>query len=310
MKKVSVYELKALYRDNMRVFGWKFGSGEKSCVIAGGIRGNEIQQMFICAELVKALKELEKDGKIAKGKSILVVPVINSYSMNIEKRFWPTDNTDINRMFPGYALGETTQRIASGVFAEISGYEYGIQFASNYIPGEFVPHVRIMTTGYEDVDSAKSFGLPYIVLRKPHPYDTTTLHYNWQIWETKSFSIFTNQTETINQKGADEAVQSVLNFLAGKNIIEFSSHKGYNSSIINESDMICVKSNTAGIFQKTTETYKSVKKGELLANILNPIDCSIVEEIKSPISGTVFFTQSKSLAYANAVLFRIIPQGK
>ena len=84
-------------------------------------------------------------------------------------------------MFPGYNKGETTQRIASGVFAEISGYEYGIQFASNYIPGEFVPHVRIMTTGYEDVESAKSFTLPYIVLRNPHPYDTTTLHYNWQI---------------------------------------------------------------------------------------------------------------------------------
>ncbi|MDD5776992.1 MAG: hypothetical protein PUD33_05125 [Treponema sp.] len=144
-------------------------------------------------------------------------------------------------MFPGYNKGETTQRIASGVFAEISGYEYGIQFASNYIPGEFVPHVRIMTTGYEDVESAKSFGLPYIILRNPHPYDTTTLHYNWQIWETKAYSIFTNQTETIDQKGATEAVLNVLNFLADKGIIEFSSHKGYISSIINESDMICVK---------------------------------------------------------------------
>ena len=114
-----------------------------------------------------------------------------------------------------------TQRIASGVFSEISGYKYGIQFASNYIPGEFVPHVRIMTTGYEDVESAKSFGFPYIVLRKPHPYDTTTLHYNWQIWETKSYSIFTNQTETIDQKGADYAVQHVLNFLNEKQILKF-----------------------------------------------------------------------------------------
>lgn len=39
--------------------------------------------------------------------------------MNIKKRFWPTDNTDINRMFPGYDLGETTQRIAAGVFEVI-----------------------------------------------------------------------------------------------------------------------------------------------------------------------------------------------
>ena len=116
MKKVSIYELKSLYRDDMKIYGWKFGSGEKSAVIAGGIRGNEIQQMFTCARLIKSLKEIEKEGKISDGKSILVVPVINPCSMNIEKRFWPTDNTDINRMFPDYNLGETTQRIALAFF--------------------------------------------------------------------------------------------------------------------------------------------------------------------------------------------------
>jgi hypothetical protein len=33
-------------------------------------------------------------------------------------------------MFPGYDAGETTQRIAAGVFEKIKDYEYGIQFAS------------------------------------------------------------------------------------------------------------------------------------------------------------------------------------
>ena len=32
-------------------------------------------------------------------------------------------------MFPGYDLGETTQRIADGIFSQIKDYEYGIQFA-------------------------------------------------------------------------------------------------------------------------------------------------------------------------------------
>ena len=31
------------------------------------------------------------------------------------------------------------------------------------------------------------FGLPYAFIRTPRPYDTTTLNYNWQIWETKAF---------------------------------------------------------------------------------------------------------------------------
>ena len=45
--------------------------------------------------------------------------------LNIGKRFWPLDNTDINMMFPGYELGKT-QRIAKKSFDAISGYDYGI----------------------------------------------------------------------------------------------------------------------------------------------------------------------------------------
>ena len=108
----------------------------------------------------KAVKQLEEEGRIADGHKILILPSINPYSMNIQKRFWSTDNTDINRMFPGYDLGETTQRIADGVFKEISEYQFGIQFTSFYMPGDFVPHVRLMDEGFSDTETAKQFGLP------------------------------------------------------------------------------------------------------------------------------------------------------
>ena len=84
----------------------------------------------------------------------MVIPSVNHYSMNVGKRFWPSDNTDINRMFQGYNLGETTQRIAAGLFEAVKGYEYGIQLASFYIPGDFVAHVRMMDTGYQNASLA------------------------------------------------------------------------------------------------------------------------------------------------------------
>ena len=47
MKKEVIFELKALHRDNMRVMGYHFGSGEKSVAIVSGVRGNELQQIYI-----------------------------------------------------------------------------------------------------------------------------------------------------------------------------------------------------------------------------------------------------------------------
>ena len=62
-----------------------------------------------------------------------MIPAANAFSMNIHKRFWPVDNTNVNRMFPGYDKGETTQRIAADIFEAVSSYDYGIQLASFYL---------------------------------------------------------------------------------------------------------------------------------------------------------------------------------
>lgn len=121
MKKEVLYEIKAIYRDDFRVTGYTFGEGEKALCIVGSMRGNENQQLYCCSRLVARLRQLEEEGRLIPGKQILVIPCANPYSINTKKRFWCTDNTDINRMFPGYALGETTQRIAAGVFDAIKG---------------------------------------------------------------------------------------------------------------------------------------------------------------------------------------------
>lgn len=131
----------------------------------GSLRGNEIQQMFIVSQLIRKFLELESKGFLIPGHEFLVIPCVNSFSMNIGKRFWPVDNTDINRMFPEYDLGETTQRIAAVVFEHVKGYKYGIQFASFYLAGDFILHVRLMHTEFQNPEAAKKFCLPFVLCR-------------------------------------------------------------------------------------------------------------------------------------------------
>ncbi len=157
------------YREPLKISGYCFGHGQKTACIVGSMRGNEVQQLYICSQIIRKLKKLEASDAIVSDKEIMVVPSVNHHAMNIGKRFWPVDNTDINRMFPGYNLGETTQRIAAGVFEQVKDYDYGIQFASFYMPGDFIPHVRMMNTGRQNTSLAGLFGLPYVVVRAtPH----------------------------------------------------------------------------------------------------------------------------------------------
>lgn len=309
MTKEILFEIKALYRDDFRVTGYRFGAGEKTACIVGNIRGNEVQQLYACSQVIRRLKELEGEGKIKEGKEILVIPSLNPSSMNIKKRFFPTDNTDINRMFPGYDLGETTQRIAAKAFEIMKEYTYGMQFASFYMPGAFIPHVRMMKTGFENVELAKQFGFPYIVLRNPRPYDTTTLNYNWQIWETQAFSIYTTNTEKADKESAAQAVKGILNFLSKQGIIEYSGHDGYISRVVDDRELVSVRTKKAGFFEALVKVNEEVKKGQPLANIIDTYEGELRDSLCAPCDGTILFLHDEPMTYEDTAVIKLIPAG-
>ena len=306
MHKRIIYQIKGMYRDDFRITGYEFGEGEKSVCIVGSSRGNEVQQIYCCSRLVKKCRQLEEEGRIKKGHKILIIPSINPYSMNIQKRFWPTDNTDINRMFPGYNLGETTQRIADGVFREIKDYAFGIQFTSFYMPGDFVPHVRMMDEGFSRVETAKQFGLPYVVIREVRPYDTTTLNYNWQVWNTQAFSLYTTTTARIEPKGAGQAVLAVMNFLSRQGMIKYSIPEQNEPQVLKDKEMISVRTAKSGIFEALVKTGEAVDVGQPLANIMDPYEGENLETLYSPVQGVVFFQHNEPLTYADTVVIKIV----
>lgn len=306
MRKEKLFSLRNSYRDDMDVYGFHFGKGDKAVCIVGAMRGNEVQQLYICSQLVKTLKELEEKGAIVHNNEILVIPSVNHSSMNIGKRFWATDNTDINRMFPGYDAGETTQRIAAGLFDAIQGYSYGIQFPSFYIQGDFVPHVRMMETGFQSPSLANLFGLPYVIIRKPKPYDTTTLNYNWQLWNTNAFSLYTSATTHIDEASARMAVASVLRFLTRMGILRYTSHSGYLASVIREDELASVKNDLPGLYRRHAETGQEVHRGEVLASIIDPLEGEVISRILSPTDGIVFFAHSAPTVMEETIIFKII----
>ncbi len=306
MREETIFEMTSSCRDNFRIKGYRFGEGAKSIAIVGAMRGDEIQQQYICAQLVNRLTAIERHGGIVNGKSILVIPSCNPFSMNVSRRFWAMDNTDINRMFPGYTNGETTQRIAAAVFDALKGFEYGIQLASYYVPGDFIPHVRMLKTGYEDVETARLFGMRYVTTYKPRPFDTTLLNYNWQLWNTKAFSVYAGKTTQVDQTAGNENVDAILRMMSRTGIL--ATHFGgsaYESEAIDESTLLHIKAQHAGILLRQVKAGSRVHRGQSLANIIHPYNGQILSDVKSTVEGTVFFAHNRPVVLQNALLFKI-----
>ena len=290
MKKKTIYEIKGLYRDSFRITGFEFGKGKKSLCIVGSMK----------------FRQLEEEGRIRPDVKILIIPCCNPYSINTQKRFWTIDNTDINRMFPGYDLGETTQRIADGIFSQIKDYEYGIQFTSFYMPGEFIPHVRLMDEGYSDVITAMKFGMPYVVKRTVRPYDTATLNYNWQVWNTKAYSLYTSTTSRIDNISAGQAVLSILRFCKSVGFVKYQENGDHPSIVISDKELISVRTAKSGIFEPLVKVGDNVDEGTPLADIINPYDGSVMETLYAPRKGTLFFMHSDPITYAETAVIKMV----
>lgn len=302
----EIYTVHSIYREDMKIRGYTFGQGEKSACIVGSLRGNEIQQMYVCSQLIQALKELETNNCICTGKQIQVIPVVNSYGINVGRRFFGVDNGDLNRIFPGNSYGEQNRRIAHALMENMGSYIYGIQFASFYMEGEFMPHVRMMETGFQNISLANLFGLPYVVVHKPAPIDTGTLNYNWQDEKTAAFSLFTKTNREIDERSASQAVAAVLRFLKRMGIIRYESHSGYISHVLYEQDLSDVHAGHAGIFRGLVRPGDDVRYGRPLAEIIDPQEGTVRENILAPTDGIVFFAHTKSLISQGDIVYRLV----
>ena len=313
MREEVLFTQKMPYRGKIDIKGISFGdesdAAEPAVCVVGTLRGNEVQQLYIASQLIHRLRHIEEIGGILPGKSIMVIPCGNHISMNVGKRFWTTDNTDINRMFPGYDKGETTQRIADGIFKAVQGYHYGIQFASFRLDGDFLPHVRVMNTAGPEPTAADYFGMRYVLLHEPEPFDTTTLNYNWRLWDTDAYSIYTEKTDTIDEKSANEAVRACLRFMANVGAIDYPCHQGFRSSHIRDDELVNTHTTRGGIFKRLTEPGTALSTGELAAEVIDPMSGEVIEEVRAKQGGVVFYACKNPLVTEHTLAFSTVPRG-
>jgi len=306
MKKEVLYTVPSYFRDDMNILSYRFGKGEKSCVILGALRGDEVQQLYVCARLVAFLREVERDGGIMPGKSVMVVPTAIGLSMNTGSRLWAPENMDINRRFPGDAQGATTERIAAALFDKLKAYKYGVQLTSFYQPGSFVPHVRMMETGRQNPELGCEFGLPYVYVRTPRLSDQTTLNYCWQMAGTQAYSLYAGKTQEIDEAAAEQTLRAIIRFLNGRGVIRSDMTPGQKSAVITNDDIMTVSSKSAGLLRRVKHAGAHVRRGEQLAFVINPQDGAVREVLKTPATGMLFFMQDGPFVSENSPVFQIL----
>ena len=227
--------------------------------------------------------------------------------MSIGWRFWPGDKTDINRLFPGYDHGETTQRIAAALFERVKGFRYGIHLSSFHLEGDFLPHVRVMHGPGSSENHGADFGLPYVLHHVPGLFDTTTLHYNWRLWDTEAYTLYTDEASQINEDSAEEAVQAILQFANARGIVRWPTLHNRQPIELSERKLVPIFTPAGGILCPKTQVGDVACKGQLLGEVVDPLRGSIKAELVALESGTVFYVAHTPLVNEGTLAFQLVP---
>lgn len=306
MTKIEILRLESLSREPMIIEGFLFKGKSPNApkiAIVGAMQGDALLPLHSASSLVnffsKKLKEMQIMG------DVLIIPSINHYALNIAERFWPLDKTNLNMMFPGYNLGETTQRIAAKVFEAIKGYDYGISLETRFDQANCVPHIQLLQSGWEDIQGAKKFGFKIIHHKELESIDTVTLQYNWQLWETKAYSIICPTRSYIDKTQSDKIMQAMLRFMNHNKIINYSMFNEYESTILNKTNIKIIKSPESGIFTSKKYCGEYIHKGDILGEITNALTGEVIHKVKAPCNGMITCIISHSLIVENAIMYRI-----
>ena len=124
---------------------------------------------------------------------------------------------------------------------------------------------------------------------------------------TEAFSIYSGATERIDEVSANNAVSAVLRFLTRMGIIRYNCHAGYISTVLDEEELLSIRSDKAGgFFRRLAGPGDEVTRGDIIANIVNPMTGDVKSQIYAPTDGIIFFAEGAPMVYQNSVIFKMI----
>ncbi len=282
------------------------GDGAPRAVLVAGLRGNEVNGVFVLARLAAYLGALgrgEQQGRL--GGRTLIVPAVNVAGLHTSTRTWPVDNTDIDQMFPGNDRGETTQRIAYALLEMSKGSYFRIDVRGGSEGLEEVPHVRLVEPHDDERSTACQFGLP-VVEALPEEAHGTSLYAAWRPWGGECFVLHAGLAGTLQLRHCERLFHAIVAFLHRTGILQ-------DITLSEEDDLhyfgvdqrVTLRAERAGMFVSHLDVGRWVQAGETIGHVYDGFEGELRAEVRTPVSGLVSSRRRQPVTFEGDVLAQI-----
>jgi predicted deacylase len=278
--------------------------------LVAGIHGNELNGVFVLARLANFLQQIaagERPGTELLTR-VLVIPAVNVLGVNTRSRAWPFDGTDVNRMFPGYDAGETTQRIAHAVLETTARAEWRVDLHNSNVDFEELPQVRLYDPSEEERRAARWLGLPAVIERPVSPTVSATLAYAWKMRGGRGLVVQAGQAGSLQPEHCERLFRALIDLLEqlgaviGLRLAEPESDVHF----FDARQIFPLIGEHAGWFVSRLEVGQWLQAGDLVGYVYDGFEGSLRAELHAPVSGLLAGLRRQPLLCEGDLVARIL----
>lgn len=316
----SLLTMTAPVRDPFEIPYHDIGAADAPPRIAlvGGIHGNELNGIYVLAHLARFLRAVvagERPPLVLTAR-LVIVPAVNVLGVNLRERTWPFDGTDLNRMFPGYDAGETTQRMANALIQATREAVVRVDVHSSNLDFEELPQVRLYDPSEAERRTARLFGLPAIVERPSSTIFSATLGHAWNALGGQNFILQAGRAGDLQLEHADRVFGALVRFLTRLGVLRGTRLADEDEEVwyFGPRQTLPLVSPQSGLFVTKLKPGAWVRGGEHLGYVYDAFDGVLRAEVRAPVSGLLSGIRRQPLLCEGDLVARIqtreeLPEG-
>lgn len=281
-----------------------FSGNEKRISIVTGTHGDELEGQYVCYEFQRRIKEhMENLTGIVD-----IYPAVNPLGIDSITRGVPGFDLDMNRIFPGNTeSGAMPEYLAAGLVEDLSGSDMCVDIHASNIFLKEIPQVRINEKDRRKLlPYAKLLNVDYIWVHSAATVLEATLAYSLNSTGTPMLVVEQGVGMRLTREYGDQLVDGLFVLMKKLGIWSGKVIKPKKAIVSKDGMVSFINAPDSGIFVPEVAHSNMIKKGELVGNIIDPLNGTIRNTILSPVDGLVFTLREYPVVNRGSLIARIL----
>ncbi|MCM1230774.1 MAG: M14 family metallopeptidase [Ruminococcus flavefaciens] len=284
------------------------GTSKKRVCIVTGTHGDELEGQYICYALGEYLNEnIEK-----LNGTVDIYPALNPLGIDSIMRGIPGYDLDMNRTFPGTESGTMPEMIAHEILEDMKGADICIDIHASNIFLREIPQIRMSVPTSETLlPYAKMLNVDFVWVHASATVLESTLAHSLNSTGTKTLVVEMGVGMRITKEYCRQLMDGIINMLVSLEMLNDVESPEVREPIVSMDGAVgFVNSPSAGIFVPEIPFGSTVKKGDIIGRIVNPLTGEIAENAVAPCAGLLFTLREYPVVYGGSLIARILQEDK